>query len=217
MKKTDNTLLDKTRVNGFVYDDAVKSKFRNATKTLADMTIVTVDSVYKFLSKFDPPDEATGYIGFQPFTASVNPADWKLNFMHNLHQKKIIDNMIFAIFLKFQKNDDETTSHIKIGGYDPNVIKSGHSIDFLRTIDAKSWSLPLNNLIVGKQNNALNDGQRLEFFPNFPFVYLPESDFNVFKENIKKIYPDVMTNGVNTNLYFNYSCRAIDHTINSDI
>jgi len=102
----------------------------------------------------------------------------------------MISNMIVAFYVKPQSGN---TSTIKFGSWDKNAIKG--TLLMYKTTSPFSWALDGQQFKLGANDLAL--GHRfLELDPMFPFLYIPDADFQVFAKQVHKNYERFFQNNI---------------------
>lgn len=76
-------------------------------------------------------------------------------------------------------------SSIKFGSYDPSAIHPQASLYVFRTISQREWSLNVKDFQVN-DGNVLGANKELYFSYHLPYLYLPDTEFNEYVEQIKK-------------------------------
>lgn len=66
-------------------------------------------------------------IGLLPYSKADFESFKEMNFLYHMKTAKYIDRVVFAIFLKFGKDGEAATSHVKLGGFDQDsrVLREG--------------------------------------------------------------------------------------------
>ena len=200
MQKRNNTKIDRVIVKGVLIDDIVSFQFRKDYTSL-DVDFLGITHVQQLgtTTKYEPADEATGYIGLLPYQDSDFDEFKQSNFLYHMKSQKYIDHLVFSIFLKFENDDDQATSHIKLGGFDEDsrVLKDGYSMKYLKTENTWEWSLSLQNASLGNQDILQNitTSRHIQLYPNLPFIYIPPEDFKGMSNILNKIFNETICDG----------------------
>jgi hypothetical protein len=124
-----------------------------------------------------------GFIGLAPYglpSDTVRDAD--RNFMYNLkYGQNLIDHLVASVFVSSHVGGN-TTSHIKFGSYDPQAIKSGESLQLMKTRGIDSWSVELTGAsMIDATFQFERTPTYVIYEPQLPYIYLPEDDFLTFQ------------------------------------
>ena len=89
---------------------------------------------------------------------------------------------------------DTDTPRVKYGGWkhkEANIL--GDMVRNVATRDYQSWDVYLqqvlfNDVAIWSDNGGLHTKQKMRSFlpdPSFPFIHIPDDDFDVFKSELK--------------------------------
>lgn len=129
-----------------------------------------------------------GYIGFAPYsdTDSVK----QRSFLYQLKQQGMIDHCIVSFYVKPESGN---TSQIKFGSWDKSAF-DGELLMF-RTTSQYSWALNANQFKLGAVDLLLGD-RFVQMDPMYPYLYIPDADFQVFAKQVQSNYAKLFQNKI---------------------
>ena len=103
----------------------------------------------------------------------------KENFLYQLKQAGLIENMTVAIYMDDSSNK-KYPSTVKFGSYDPLSAKDS-KITMLKTDNDKSWDIKSNMFKFKLDNTELKVDTLVKLDPGLPYLYLPKDLFSKIK------------------------------------
>lgn len=139
---------------------------------------------------------ADGFFGLAPYTAvyvdprtgkeSVYPNEY--NFMYHLRASEKIQHNVFSIYT----NLAPAKSHIKFGGYDESGMENAAEMVLLKTANSTTWSINLAGVSFHDLSLQIPSKNTVASFnPAYPYIYLPEGDFNSISTQINALLSKV--------------------------
>lgn len=102
-----------------------------------------------------------------------------------LYQDEEVGGLIVSFYVNRQ--DEDKTSFMKLGGYDAAGFDSDHERGTMETEDNASWALTMTGTTYSLRNRedatssieVGGNGQERKFVidPSLPFIYVPQADF----------------------------------------
>lgn len=106
------------------------------------------------------------------------------NFMWQLKNAGIIDHIVVSFYVRMESGN---SSVIKFGSYDESGIEPGNALKVFKTLATNTWSLRANNFKLGTQTLSHTGYRQVSLEPQLPYLYLPNADFQQFREKLTKI------------------------------
>lgn len=151
-----------------------------------------------------------GYFGLAPSNAKAtgNLDDSSNNILEQMYLHKMITKRQFGVHTHMY-NSTEDPSSIRFGGYNEELFKVGHKQRWMNTTSNAEWHVNLDSVqfhsenILSSQIPALID-------PGYPFISMPETEFESFKTDIMAAYPDEPVTCTSMNwCYFFTPCEKL--------
>ena len=204
----DSTLVDTTTIYGRMIEETCVFVSRE-TKTVVDPVVllgitgtISPDASVKQLYF---PNDAIGYIGLRPGLEEREG----LNFLENLQYNGDIEHQVFALFIDLKEGFH---THLKLGDYDSDTLKSGERIHFFNTVSKTNWDLKVTSITLN-DSELINTPKTLEFYPNMPWIYLPSDDFSKVADIVNQLHkeanPDEKDICYTNECIFEYGCREV--------
>jgi len=145
-----------------------------------------------------------GYIGLAPPRSIIEK---QRSFLFNARNDGIIDNLVFSLYTDVSQNDIK--SSIKFGGYDKSGIASDDGLTYLQTVNATSWGLAGQFLILDGRT-IMSDGsvkKTVLIEPQLPYLYLPQYDIGSFVREAALTFDGISCHS--TYCRYDYSCDKV--------
>jgi hypothetical protein len=113
-----------------------------------------------------------GFIGIAPYTANVTNQNY--NFMYQLKQNGIIDNLVASFYIKAAQGN---SSSIKFGSYDETGIAPGATLEMFATANKGTWNLNARNFKANNHDLSAGRTRQVSFDMMLPYIYIPDHDF----------------------------------------
>ena len=98
----------------------------------------------------------------------------------------MIDHLVYSIYV-----NNEKKSYIKFGSMDDSALSSNLTV--ISTIDAKNWALNVSDILL--EGNGIHQKKNVLYIePSLPYLYLPESEWQLFSMQIEAKYPNIKCN-----------------------
>lgn len=133
---------------------------------------------------------ASGFFGLAPYTIADQGTFQRLQRNESLLWKLYQDEEVGGLIVSFYVNrqDEDKTSFMKLGGYDAAGFDSKHERGTMETEDNASWAVTMTGTTYSLHNpekgttdsiEVGGNGQERKFVidPSLPFIYVPQADF----------------------------------------
>ena len=84
-------------------------------------------------------------------------------------------------------NSTEDPSEIRFGGYNAELFAAGHDQLWINTTSNSSWTIEMAD--VSFHGSSLWTDMPALVDPGYPFIAMPKSAFEAFKQDIMTAYP----------------------------
>ena len=132
-----------------------------------------------------------GYFGLAPSTqlgGSDNLTDGKNNILEQMYMHKMITKKQFGVHTHMYNSTDDPSS-IRFGGYNEELFKAGHKQRWINTTSNTQWHIELDSVQFHSEN-LLSSKIPALIDPGYPFIAMPDSEFDAFKQDVMNAYPD---------------------------
>lgn len=110
------------------------------------------------------------------------------NTLYRAQKNDHIDNLVVGLYI-----DDNAgkTSLIKVGSWDKIAIEEGHELQMIRCPTDSAWTLEVTSLkFAGKEIIPGDAVRSFRVDPQMPFIYIPNSDFLTFAQEMAALHED---------------------------
>ena len=100
----------------------------------------------------------------------------------------VIEDKIFGVHT-FLENRTDATSQIRFGAINEDLLMPGHEMHYYKTLDVDTWQIPVEQVSF-ISDDLLNTTTKALINPAYPFIGMPEDDFEKFKADIESLFPE---------------------------
>ena len=102
-------------------------------------------------------------------------------------------------------------SSIKFGSWDEQGLREGTRLRMIQTTDNESWEVSLSDVSLAQKEIELsNQATKALIEPQYPYIYIPESDFIIYKKKLEDAYPfQLACSNERKACFFNHDCDAV--------
>jgi|Transcript_29969 hypothetical protein len=171
--------LRDVEVEGFYYivDACLRAKTEACAQDLVVFAIMTAKPWFHTLGE--------GYFGLAPGRGYENNQESSL--LYQIYNQGMISSKVFGVHTHMF-NSTEDPSQIRFGGFNKDLFMEGHDMLHVETRAKSSWEIKFNS--AGFYTEEVWKGWHALIDPGYPFIALPKQAFEMFKNDLKKAYPD---------------------------
>ena len=189
--------MGSNKFEGYTMNDNLEFSFEG--KEIDTNVNLNFLAINKAEENFESPYD--GYVGLAPGGGN------EYNLLDQLKDKGHIDHRIVAFYTEMHNQD----SSIKFGSWDEQGLREGTRLRMIQTTDNESWEVSLTDVSLAQKEIELsNQATKALIEPQYPYIYIPESDFIIYKKKLEDAYPfQLACSNERKACFFNHDCDAV--------